>query len=249
MDGDSWQGLSDNERELLCWLLPESIPACRDTLARLMSLTVLGEGRWGHGHLVFGHAGDSVDRSAPVERVFAFGVVEYEYGTRTVTVHDESEGRIEVQFSTASRKDEPGRELRRYSYSPWTPGMPGPAHGARVHEYPMSVDGATCTHVFAVAPEDSRLWMHARHSGHNRLLAITAFHNNLMRATRTRDPRIALNPAQLFETMERYTAEDFAAALRLSGTEYKGAVPFHERNAATSAPRNWLLRLSKNLKQ
>jgi hypothetical protein len=117
---------------------------------------------------------------------------------------------------TDLRESEDGvqiKELRRWTYSTWLPGLPCPACGGSLREVPMRTTGgmplslAFCVH-------DERLWVHSGRTLVNHPLPVTNFYNELMLQTRTRDPRIALAPRFLFERLATYSDRDLTAAFR-----------------------------------
>ena len=58
--------LSDAERSLLRWLLPENRPGYDACFRSILSKRILGVGRWGAGDMIFGEEGGRIDLSGPM---------------------------------------------------------------------------------------------------------------------------------------------------------------------------------------
>lgn len=204
--------LSVEELSLLDWLLPSDRAGYRYYRERIESSVVLGNGRWGEGDYILGRDGDIVDLSGPMERVFAFGVVEYATHRLNVTVHEEAAEQIEVQFATIGNASEGADETRRYCFSYWNPGDRSPKTNGFVREIAFASNATIPAFILCIAREDEKLWLFDAASGVNHLVPLTNFHNELMLHLRVRDPKYVHRPKDFFALHESYADADLIAA-------------------------------------
>lgn len=188
----------------------------------ISNMSVLGEGRWGEGDLILGATGDVIDTSGPMERVFAYGVIEYESIKRNITIHEESTGQIEVQFTLiGDAEKKTGRVIRRWCYSYWQPGDLSPYRRIRVREIPLRTVDRSIAFILCIAPDDEKVWLHETASEVNHLIPHTNFHNELMLHLRIRDPKIVHRPKLLFEMEKEYSDGDLMTAFFRYNTGWK----------------------------
>jgi hypothetical protein len=198
----------------LRWLLPAARPGYDAMFQAILSLRVIGLGRWGEGDVILGRPGDTPDISGPMAPVFAHGSIEYTNRTRTVIVHDADDGRIEIQIETRSHgADDDGAELRRSASSSWLPGQPSPQRAARVREIRFPSTAREADWTLAVCPDEQRVWLYERASGVNWPIPATAVYHELMRLTGERRPEIALAPKQLFTSCDSFRDADLVRAV------------------------------------
>jgi hypothetical protein len=244
-DGQPRHSLDDGETALLRWLLPAGAPGYRAVLERILGLSILGHGRWGDGDYLLGEPGGVVDLSGPMERIFAHGVVEHGPARRTVTVHEEAGGQIEIQFSVHGDEHDAtlAPETRRYSWSEWRPGQPSPRARGSVREIPLPRPVAGAVPLFVIAPGDEKLWLHDPATGVNHLIPHTGFYNELMRAARIRDAQRVFAPKLLFTEHARYGDAEFLTAFARYSAAYNIFRTSVFSPAAPPQRRTWLNRL------
>ncbi len=201
--------LHPKEREFLEFVLPMERRGYKVYRDLLDAMVVLGPGRRGNGNLVLGYRGDIPDTQSPLASVVAFGAVESQHNTFTITVREFIGKQIDIEIAS-SIDDEvfhQSDEKRRWTYSQWSPGKLSPATGAAVREISI---GDTATLV--VAPTEKRIWVHEGTSGMVYLIPITNFYNELMLHKNIRDPKIALQSNKFFENAGVYSDEDLRFA-------------------------------------
>ncbi len=201
------------ELALLRWLLPAGKPGYAEVYDRLAAWRLLGEGRWGDGDFICGAEGDAIDTTGPMNPVLAHGELRFEKGTLYMTVHAESEGQIEVQFSPPLPEAERfGAERERWNSSAWNPGDPSPRLGAPVREIPLARGGASGDLLLCIAAGEELLWLHEARSGVNHPVPLTNFHNELMLHLRIRDPEVVHAPKRFWASHGSYADADLRAA-------------------------------------
>ncbi|MEE9187458.1 MAG: hypothetical protein V3U10_05395 [Bacteroidota bacterium] len=205
--------LTERERSLLNWLLPDDRSGYRHYRDLLDTMVVLGQGRRGKGNLVLGHPGDVPDFDTPLSSVMAFGTIEGERQNILITIREEQEGQVEVEIVGSKSDEVPDEftEKRRWSYSVWSPGDSGPSSGGPVREVVMKGKEDTDL-VLAISPSDERLWIHNAKSKVNSLIPVTSYYNELMIVKGIRDPNVALQSANLFSHLSEFSDEDLARA-------------------------------------
>jgi len=206
--------LSGQEKTKLRWLLPEDAPGYERCWKSIQKKMVIGEGRWGKNDLLLASDQRCVDTYGSMTRVFAFGLIEYEHGYQTITIHEEVEDSIEIQFHTYGISPETNhvRELRRYCYSYWKPGQPSPRSGSASKEVRFNLNDVS--HVLVISCEDERIWLHQAETAVNHLIPLTQFYNDIMRQCSIRDPETVLKPKRFFSEAARYSDADLGAAFR-----------------------------------
>lgn len=207
--------LSGREREWIAWILPEDRTGYRVYRRLIESMTVIGEGRRGKGELILGREGHEVDFSAPLAPVFAYGAIETNFGTISVTIRELMDDQISVEI-VSHRSDavpQEFEEARRWTYSTWNPGSVCPQCGSIVREISMHAMAGRHDHfILAICTNDRRLWVHDASDGVNRLIPATNFYNELMLHKNIRDPKIALDSKRLFTELVSYSDDDLTYA-------------------------------------
>lgn len=185
------------ERDLLLWVLPDDRPGYAVYRRLVETWPVVAAGRRGEGNYILAEAGWTVDRESPLPQLFAYGVVEHEQGTSTVSIRERSGGQLEFEMEGVARLPAV-RELRRWSFSEWLPSQPCPSCGSNVREIRM-VTSAAQTLDLVFCSKDRRIWVYDDRTGVNALIPVTGFYNELMLQTGVKDPKIAFDPNRLFE--------------------------------------------------
>jgi hypothetical protein len=207
--------LSRREREWIGWVLPADRPGYGELATEIGRMVVIGEGRRGTGELILAEAGTQVDFSAPLAPVFAYGMIETNFGPISVTVRDILDRQVSVEIVCHRREEVPEEfeESRRWTYSTWDPGQMCPQCGQGLREVPMrSTEGTPRQLVLALCTTDRRLWVFDAASRVNRVIPLTNYYNELMLHKNIRDPRRALDAKQLFAELPSYTDADLARA-------------------------------------
>ena len=209
------QQLSAREREWIEWILPPVRAGYKAYRDIIQSMVVIGEGRRGTGEIILGHTGQEVDLSAPLPPVFAYGAIETNEGTISITLRECMDDQISMEI-VSNRSDEVPQEfeeIRRWTYSTWSPGDPCPQCNAAVREVSMHTTTERKEHVvLAFCQRDKRMWVYNASDAVNRLIPITNYYNELMLHKNIRDPKIALDSKRLFAELGTFSDNDLSYA-------------------------------------
>ena len=239
--------LSNLERDLLTWVLPEHRTAYSPYRQAVLTWVVAARAARGDGHIVLAPPGSSVDLEMPLPHVLAYGVLETSLGAVAVTVRERVAEQLDCDISSLSGREIPilFTELRRWSYSEWNPGMPCPQCGAGVREVCWTAASGQAV-TLGICQTDRRLWVFDSSRELALPVPVTSFYNELMRVRRIRDPEIALNPDLFYCSLASYSD----AQLRAAFFHYNALRP---KLADTTAPQppqageSRMLRLLRNL--
>jgi hypothetical protein len=192
--------LDSFERELLLWVLPKGRPGYEEYRKLIETWPVVGVGRRGEGNYILAEGGWSVDIESPLPQIFAYGVVEHEHGTLTISIRERCGGQLEFEMEGVADRtaDAALRQIRRWSYSEWLPSQICPSCRSSVREIRMATS-ASQTLVLVLCSRDRRIWVYDGNSGVNALIPVTGFYNELMLQTGVHDPNIGLDPKRLFQ--------------------------------------------------
>lgn len=209
------RSLSTREQEWIDWILPVDRPGYCTTRDSIGSMTVIGEGRRGKGELILGPAGSTVDFSAPLAPVLAYGAIETNFGTISISLREKLDDQISVEM-VSHRCDEIPHEFeesRRWTYSTWNPGNACPQCGNVLREVPMhSVKENPERFDLAMCAQDRRIWVYEASTSVNRLIPVTNYYNELMLHKNIRDPKIALDNKRFFLDLQKYSDADLTYA-------------------------------------
>ncbi len=196
------RGLQPIERDLIGSVLPGDRSGYRAYREAVAGMVVLAQGMRGRGHLVLGTPGSVADVSSPLSGVVAYGAVEIEGGEIVVAVREETDDQIHVEIMARPGDGLPAsfQEVRRWTYSSWSPGQPSPQSATPVKEVQLS-SGT----VLVLSATDKRIWLYSSTTGMNRLIPITTLYGELMAVEKIRDPDIALRPGRFFEDLPKYS--------------------------------------------
>jgi len=214
-NGEYPRPLSPREREWIEWILPSDRAAYRSCRELISSMMVIGPGRRGKGEIIIGESTDKPDFSEPLTSVAAYGAIETDVGTISITLREPANNQISLEIVSHRSEDIPPRfeEHRRWTYSTWVPGTPCPQCNRICREVPMHTTPASPGQfVLAFCTTDDRLWVYDSTSGMVRLIPLTNYYNELMLHKNIRDPKIALDAKRLFRKMVTYTDADLAYA-------------------------------------
>lgn len=207
--------LTSRELEWIDWILPRERPGYREYRDVVRSMPVIGEGRRGKGEIILGHSGAQPDFDEPLAPVFAYGAIETNFGTISITLRGIVNDQISVEIVSHRAEDvqEDFEEFRRWTYSTWKPGDLCPQCQKLVREVPMHAVGRGEEHfVLALCIKDKRLWVFEGASQANRLIPVTNFYNELMLHKNIRDPKVALDSKRLFTDLSSYSDLDLTYA-------------------------------------
>jgi hypothetical protein len=205
--------LTTRERDWLEWVLPAERAGYRRYRKYLETMVVLGEGRRGKGDFILGYAGDVPDLSMSLPPVFAYGVIETNFGPISITVRENYGDQIDVEI-VSHRADELPHEFeesRRWTYSTWSAHDPCPQCGKPPREVPMH-DTSGKFLLLAICTTDKRLWVYDAETQVNHLIPVTNFYNELILHKNIRDPKIALDSKLLFIDLAKYSDADLTYA-------------------------------------
>ncbi len=238
--------LTSRERAWLRWILPAERSGYGRYREFVDSAVVIGEGRRGIGEIILGVQGDVPDLSAPLPPVIAYGVVETDLGTLSVTLRDivERQCSVEIVSNRSDALPEDFEEGRRWTYSTWNPGQPCPQCLAPTREVSMRRgEDRIPAYVLALCAADRRIWIHESSSGMNRLIPVTNFYNEVMLQKHIRDPKIALDSKRLFTNLAEYSDADLQGAFErynsmMTKIRYEGNL-----SAGEDLQRSWIQRM------
>ena len=202
--------LTDRERDFLFSILPENKKGYKLYRDRIVSLFVIGFGRFGDTNLVLGKQNSKPDLDIPSTQIFASGVVVCEEGNIDILIHEEFEEEIEFDISFQYADEVPNNlnEIKRWSYSKWNPGERAPNDSTTVREITIEPQKS----LLAIAPVHKKIWLHKFDDEVNYLLPVTNFYNYLMIVKNIRDPKIILNNKSLFENLNSFSDEELSSA-------------------------------------
>ena len=181
----------------------------------IQSMKVLGQGRRGTGEIILGREGMNPDLDAPLPAVFAYGAIETNFGTISISLRELIDEQISVEIVNHRLEEVPldFEESRRWTYSTWKPKHSCPQCGKHLREVAMhTVTGADEHLTLAICVHDKRLWVFDSASEVNRLIPVTNFYNELMLHKNIRDARIALDSKRLFDELPHYSDADLTYA-------------------------------------
>jgi hypothetical protein len=214
-DNDPPPELSAREREWIEWILPSQRPGYNTYREMLRSMKVIGTGRRGQGEMILGREGSEADIDTPLPPVLAYGAIETNFGTISVTIREPLDDQVSVEIVN-QRSDEIPRdfeEAKRWTYSTWLPGMACPQCGMQVREVAIrTVNDPRPHHVLAVCAGNRRLWLYEEPGQVNHLIPVTNYYNELMLHKHIRDPRIALDSKKLFSDLASFSDDDLTRA-------------------------------------
>ena len=207
------RSLTAREREWIEWILPADRPGYAYYRRLIESMAVIGQGRRGEGEIILGTRSTQIDIESPLPSVFAYGAIETNFGTISITLRDVQDEQISLEI-VSHRADfvpEEFEEFRRWTYSTWSPGKACTQCELPVREVPMHTQAGERL-VLVVCPRDKRLWVYDAAANVNRLIPVTNYYNELMLHKNIRDPKTALDSKQLFIDLASYSDEDLAYA-------------------------------------
>jgi hypothetical protein len=214
-DNGTGAALTAREREWIDWILPSERAGYNRYREMLGSMKVIGVGRRGPGEMIMGHEGSEIDISVPLPPVLAYGAIETNFGTISVTIREPLDDQISVEIVNQRSDEIPEEfeEAKRWTYSTWLPGMACPQCGKPVREVAIRmVNDPRPHHVLAVCADNGRLWLYAEPDQINHLIPVTNFYNELMLHRNIRDPRIALDSKKLFSELASFSDDDLTRA-------------------------------------
>ena len=207
------RSLTPFESQSLLWVLPPDRPGYNSYRKYILEWQVVAEGRRGAGNYILGSQGLVPDLESPLPQVFAYGLIEGKNGSVSVTLREFFEEQLEYEIVNLDGETIPPdfSEVRRWTFSLWSPSAPCPACGTvpRVVKIRRETGGSA---VLALCRTDKRIWIFDERDGVNHLIPVTNFHNALMLQKNIRDPEIALAADNLFKLLHVYSNADLAAA-------------------------------------
>jgi hypothetical protein len=209
------QPLPGREREWVEWILPDDRAGYKSYRNAIQSMMIIGEGRRGKGEIILGHGGGELDFSSPLAPVFAYGAVVTSVGTISITLREIRDDQVSVEIVGQHADEVPNElvEIRRWTYSTWSPGNGCPQCGGNVREVgmrdPTNVDRRF---VLAICEKDRRLWVHEAGTQVNHLIPVTNYYNELMLHKNIREPNLALDSKRLFTDLPAFSDDDLAYA-------------------------------------
>lgn len=202
--------LSENEKEILFSVLPESKPGYKFFREKIEELVVIGSGRFERANRILGKPGSVPDLNIPSTPVFASGTIFCKETEIDVVIHEMIDDEIEFDIATTTQFDlsENFEVISKWSYSDWNPGDKAPKDNSIVREI-IVIPGK---YVLALAPAHKKIWMHNINTGVNHLIPVSNFYNQLMMVKDEKKSEIALNPGLFFKTLDSYSDRELISA-------------------------------------
>jgi hypothetical protein len=231
------------ERELLLWVLPKERPGYAQYRKLIETWLVVAVGRREEGNYILAEDGWNVDTESPLPQLFAYGVVEHEEGTLTISIRERSGGQLEFEMEGVADRAAVAnlRQIRRWSFSEWLPSQLCPSCRSSVREISMATT-ASQTIVLVLCNRDRRIWVYDGQSGVNALIPVTGFYNELMLQTGVHDPKIALDPNRLFQIPGAQSESELIRAFSSYNRLRNKVVLEGELIAAAEREPNWIQR-------
>ena len=205
--------LTSFEKESLLWLLPEERPGYKVYRRYVSSWSVVGEGRRGVGNYIMADAATVPDNDSPLPQVFAYGMIESDTTSISVTLRELFEDQLEFEIANLHGDEVPPSFTvkRRWNLSLWAPSQPCPICQGKLREVIIRRESGTDA-TLAICATDKRLWIFDEEGGVNHLIPVTNFHNAIMLHKSIRDPETALEAANFFKHLQTFSDADLTAA-------------------------------------
>jgi hypothetical protein len=235
--------LSPQEEEWLSMLLPADRAGYAAMKQRLSGCVVVGIGRWGPGDFMLGtQPATDIDLDLPMTPVFAFGEVTgtSQHGDDTIalTLHEENaDGHYEFHVVSLRSESVPDGfvERHRWTYSTWRPGDKSPASHVTMRE--IAIDDKAEL-VLGIDSGRKAILLHDACDGTNRLVPVTNYYNELVKAVGVRDASIALDHTRLFVEPERFSDDSIRQAFVSYNDLHRKVEPERVRRTASSPSRS-----------
>ena len=207
------RGLSEQERDLLLWVLPADRPGYLAYRKLVEEWQIVARGRRGEGNYILAEPTISADNESPLPQLLAYGVVETTVGDISVSVRERLGNQLEYEVVNMKGESLPQvyRELRRWTLSSWFPGQPCPSCGSPLREVVIMTEAGQRL-VLALCGRDKRLLVYSAATGINHPIPVTNFYNELMLHKKVRDPAVALDWKRLFLDLPSFSDGDLTRA-------------------------------------
>ncbi len=198
--------LSDLERTLLLWVLPEHRPGYAGYRKLVEEWVVVGNGRRGEGNVILGAPGLEPDNESPLPQLFAFGSLKLGETELTISVRERLSDQLEFEVSGPIGLDlsQGLKSYRGWTLSEWLPSQPCPACGGDLREVEMKTESGRSLNL-AICAKDRRLWVYDAQSAVNHPIPVTSFYNELMLQTKVQDRRELPDSKRLFTGLDTYS--------------------------------------------
>jgi hypothetical protein len=205
--------LTRQEKYLLYSVLPEEKTGYNLYRQKIDELLVTGYGRFKNNNLILGKKTAVPDLSVSSTPVFATGTIKIPGDEIDILINEEIDDEIEFDLTMKNSNVIPGGiiELEKWSYSDWNPGDKSPYDNKEVREVVLSRG----KYILTFAPSHKKIWLHENESGVNYLIPLTNYYNELMHFKRTKNPKQALSPKMLFQTLNNFSDGDLINAFVL----------------------------------
>lgn len=208
------RALTNVERELVLWLLPEDIAFYDAIRTRVLNDEVVAEGRWGSGDLLIGSRNAYIDLTLGMTQVIAYGECKVAGDTLTIGVHESNQDDlIEVQFSGIFPLPHDIEIESGWSYSYWKPGMNCPATNTELRKVTLLRVDNTPAFTLAISKANHSLWLHHHNTGWNQLIPVTMFYDELLRTKGIRDASLITKPSTFFDKVDEFQDYQYRTAL------------------------------------
>lgn len=201
--------LSEKERECLFYVLPENKSGYLHYRKLISDYFVIGKAPGIRTGFLLSNRNNVIDYEIPPSPVFAMGSLVNDDTITDIVIYQQYEDVIEAEINYSAIGSNSENKKNSWSYSDWIPGNNSPEDGTVVKEIKISGDRYT----LVIAQHTKRIWLHEKDTGINFIIPVTNYFNELMRYKNIRDPKIALNPKNLFTSLNKYSDAELSNAL------------------------------------
>ena len=242
------RALSDLERALLLWVLPEDRLGYAEYRRLIGEWVVVANGRRGEGNFILGAAGLEPDIESPLPHLFAFGLLNVGNDALTISVRERLTDQLEFEISGPTDLDM-SNGLKSYpgwTLSEWLPSQPCPVCRGSLREVDMKT-GSGRLLVLAICAQDRRLWVYDSRSAVNLPIPVTSFYNELMLQTTAQNRREVPDSKRLFTGLEAYSDAALAGAFESYNRLRAKIVLGEPLVVPTEVGFNWFKRATRRL--
>jgi hypothetical protein len=214
------RSLSEQEKEWLLFLLPEDRSGYKSYRDIINKMVIIEEGRFGEGNYVLGFEGDEPDLSYSSLPVFASGQIIFKECTVQTTIHELYENKIEISINNVSGYEIPDTltELKRWTYSTWSPGSDSPFESDKLREVNLTSGRENDVLVFSISMRT--IWLYEPVSQVNHIIPVTNFLNELLRGNTKIDRTKGVNINFIFEKLNLFSDDEIIKAFVQYNKQY-----------------------------
>ncbi len=198
--------LSEVEEYWLNSILPEKRPGYKIYSDKIKTLYVIGYGKFPPFNLILGEKEDKPDLTIPPQPLVATGTFHYKFGKVHVSIFEEFENQIEVDFQSEgfiyyeiSSNEIINKETKFFTYSNWSPGQKHPFDNTdlRLIEIDQKI-------TLVISQPNKRLWIYDREFQTNKFIPITNFYQAVLKILKIKDAKIVSDINYFFLNLNKF---------------------------------------------